>query len=328
MDQNLPNNNQNQNTENKDDNGNSHSSIDLNHNLNPIISPISAAFIGLFGGFFLYQIVGGVLTLLVFGLEIDKAPVNGLRLMTMAGQILFILLPALLFSKWFYEDVTAVIRFKSSRWIEIGLFVVGLIILIPLLENFSVIQNYLIDKLAASSTTVNSVKNIFDSLNDRLESTYSSLITAHSISEKLLVILVVAAVPAVCEEIMFRGFIQKSFELKLRPFWAILITSIFFGLYHFSPYGLLPLIILGLYFGFAAYKSESIFTSMSLHFLNNFSAIVVFFIAGNGQLLDSAPSDKAVDLKSAITIFVSLLILFGGMLYVIVKFYQEKARNR
>jgi membrane protease YdiL (CAAX protease family) len=328
MDQNLPNNNQNQNTENKDDNGNSHSSIDLNHNLNPIISPISAAFIGLFGGFFLYQIVGGVLTLLVFGLEIDKAPVNGLRLMTMAGQILFILLPALLFSKWFYEDVTTVIRFKSSRWIEIGLFVVGLIILIPLLENFSVIQNYLIDKLAASSTTVNSVKNIFDSLNDRLEGTYSSLITAHSISEKLLVILVVAAVPAVCEEIMFRGFIQKSFELKLKPFWAILITSIFFGLYHFSPYGLLPLIILGLYFGFAAYKSESIFTSMSLHFLNNFSAIVVFFIAGNGQLLDSAPSDKAVDLKSAITIFVFLLLLFGGMLYVIVKFYQEKARNR
>ena len=328
MDQNLPNNNQNQNTENKDDNGNSHSSIDLNHNLNPIISPISAAFIGLFGGFFLYQIVGGVLTLLVFGLEIDKAPVNGLRLMTMAGQILFILLPALLFSKWFYEDVTTVIRFKPSRWIEIGLFVVGLIILIPLLENFAVIQNYFIDKLAASSNTVNSVKSIFDSLNDRLEGTYSSLITAHSIFEKLLVILVVAAVPAVCEEVMFRGFIQKSFELKLRPFWAILITSIFFGLYHFSPYGLLPLIILGLYFGFAAYKSESIFTSMSLHFLNNFSAIIIFFIVGNEQLLDSAPSDKAVDLKSAITIFVSLLILFGGMLYIIIKFYQEKNRNR
>ena len=161
-----------------------------------------------------------------------------------------------------------------------------------------------------------------------MEGTYSSLITAHSIFEKLLVILVVAAVPAVCEEVMFRGFIQKSFELKLRPFWAILITSIFFGLYHFSPYGLLPLIILGLYFGFAAYKSESIFTSMSLHFLNNFSAIIIFFIVGNEQLLDSAPSDKAVDLKSAITIFVSLLILFGGMLYIIIKFYQEKNRNR
>ena len=328
MDQNLPNNNPDQNSENKDDDRNNHSLKDSTHNLNPIISPISAAFIGLFGGFFLYQIIGGILTLLVFGLDIGKAPVNGLRLMTMAGQILFILLPALLFSKWFYEDVTTVIRFKPSRWIEIGLFVVGLIILIPLLENFAVIQNYFIDKLAASSNTVNSVKSIFDSLNDRLEGTYSSLITAHSIFEKLLVILVVAAVPAVCEEVMFRGFIQKSFELKLRPFWAILITSIFFGLYHFSPYGLLPLIILGLYFGFAAYKSDSIFTSMSLHFFNNFSAIIIFFIVGNEQLLDSAPSDKAVDLKSAITIFVSLLILFGGMLYIIIKFYQEKNRNR
>ena len=69
---------------------------------NPQISPIAAAFIGLIGGFFLYQIVGGLLTLLIFGLDIENAPVNGIRLMTMAGQILFILLPALIFTKLFY----------------------------------------------------------------------------------------------------------------------------------------------------------------------------------------------------------------------------------
>jgi hypothetical protein len=50
---------------------------------NPRISPIAVAFIGLIGGFFLYQIVGGLLTLLIFGLDIENAPVNGIRLMTM-----------------------------------------------------------------------------------------------------------------------------------------------------------------------------------------------------------------------------------------------------
>src|SRR3989339_1111461 len=63
------------------------------------ISPISAAFLGLVGGFFLYQIVGGLLTLIILGFDIENANVTSVRLMTTAGQILFILLPALLFTK-------------------------------------------------------------------------------------------------------------------------------------------------------------------------------------------------------------------------------------
>lgn len=292
----------------------------LRERLNPVISPVTAGFIGLFGGFFLYQIVGGLLTLLIFGLDIEKAPVNSFRLMTMAGQVLFILLPALLFSRWFYEDVSRVIRFKPAKLQEIGLFTAGIILLTPLLENFVVIQNYFIEKLAASSGAVNSVKIFFDNLNQKVESTYSNLLTIHNIPEALLVILVVAAVPAVCEEVLFRGFIQKSFELKLKPFWAILITSIFFGVYHFNPYGLIPLIGLGFYFGFAVYMSDSILVSMSLHFLNNFAAIIIFFFAGRSDVISS---NKPVDLGSSITIFVILLALFSGVIYMIINYYKN-----
>ena len=296
----------------------------LRNNLNPVISPVAAGFIGLFGGFFLYQIVGGLLTLLVFGLDIDKAPVNSFRLMTMAGQVLFILLPALLFSKWFYEDVTNVIRFKPAKLEEIGLFTLGIIILTPMLENFVVIQNYFIAKLAASSGAIQSVKVFFDSLNQKVEATYSNLLGIHNVPEALLVILVVAAVPAVCEEVLFRGFIQKSFELKLRPIWAILITAIFFGIYHFNPYGLIPLIALGFYFGFAVYKSDSIFVSMTLHFLNNFAAIIVFFFAGRSDMISP---DKPVDLNSSITIFVILLGLFSGVIYMILNYYKKQGKK-
>ncbi len=326
MTENFQNNDQEQGPEDPNEGSKSFSSESNLHQLHPAISPLAAAFIGLFGGFFLYQIVGGVLTLLIFGLDIEKAPVNSFRLMTMAGQVLFILLPALLFSKWFYEDVTTVIRFKPARWKEIGLFVLGIVVLTPLLENFLVIQNYFINKLASSSPVINSAKNFFDTLNDKVESTYSNLLTSHSIPEGLLVILVVAAVPAVCEETMFRGFIQRSFELKLRPFWAILITSVFFGSYHFNPYGLIPLIALGFYFGFATYMSDSIFVSMSLHFLNNFSAIILFFIMGNEQLLSSS-QQKDVNLESSIIIFISLLALFSAVIYLIIKYYSVE-RNK
>src|SRR5690606_39711616 len=111
----------------------------------PVISPITAAFIGLIGGFFLYQVVGGLLTLVVFGMDFEHAPVNSVRLMTAAGQILFILLPALVLSKVFFEDVGKMIRAKIPDFKELGLFTLGIIVLTQLLQNYLYIQNHLIE---------------------------------------------------------------------------------------------------------------------------------------------------------------------------------------
>ena len=288
----------------------------------PLLSPIAAAFLGLIGGFFLYQFVGGTLTLLVFGFDLESAPVNSLRLMTMAGQILFILLPALLFARWIYGDVSDIISVKVPNWKELGLFSVGMIILIPLLQSYLYIQNFLIERLAENIAFVNSLKSAFDSLNEMVEKTYGNLLSAKSIPEMILVVLTIAVVPAICEEVMFRGYIQKSFQYKLKPFGAALITAVFFGLYHFNPYGLLPLTGIGLYLGFAAYKSESLVVPIALHFLNNFSAVLLFFIIGNEDLIDSDVMNSD-GLKSNIFLFIMLALLFTIVIFVIKKYYSK-----
>jgi membrane protease YdiL (CAAX protease family) len=291
--------------------------------INPAISPVAAAFIGLIGGLFLYQIVGGMITLLIFGLKVENAPVNSVRLMTMAAQVLFILLPALLFTKWFYVDVTRVLRVKIPNIKELSLFTLGIIILTPLLENYVIIQTWCINQLALHFHLINVVKSFLDKLNDFMENTYGNLLKPNSWAEGGLIILIVAIVPALCEETMFRGFIQRSFEFKLKPFWAALITAVFFGLYHFNPYDLIPLISLGFFFGFASYTSNSILVPMFLHFLNNFAAIMIYFIAGDKKLLENTP-DPNVDLKSAFVILFILLILFIGVIYLIKRFYSQK----
>jgi uncharacterized protein len=291
--------------------------------IKPAISPVAAAFIGLIGGLFLYQIVGGMITLLIFGLKVENAPVNSVRLMTMAAQVLFILLPALLFTKWFYVDVTRVLRVKIPNIKELSLFTLGIIILTPLLENYIIIQTWCIKQLALHFHLINVVKSFLDKLNDFMENTYGNLLKPNSWAEGGLIILVVAIVPALCEETMFRGFIQRSFEFKMKPFWAALITAVFFGLYHFNPYDLIPLISLGFFFGYASYTSNSILVPMFLHFLNNFAAIMVYFIAGDKKLLENTP-DPNVDLKSAFVILFILLILFIGVIYLIKRFYSQK----
>lgn len=290
--------------------------------INPLISPIAAAFIGLLGGFFLYQIVGGTLTLLIFGLNIDSAPVDGVRLMTSAGQVLFILLPALVLAKMFYEDVGTIIRFRLPDLKGVFLFVTGTLILTPLLQSYIAIQNYFFYRLADNYEFINSIKIALDALNEMVEKTYSHLLSVNSFLEGLFVIGVIAVVPAVCEEVMFRGFVQKSFELKIKPVWAILITSVFFGLYHFNPYGIVPLIGLGIYFGFAAYMSNSILVPVILHFLNNFIAVILYFMFGNEELIKST-SDKEIDLQSAVIFFILFSLMFSFLIVLIKKHYQK-----
>jgi membrane protease YdiL (CAAX protease family) len=288
----------------------------------PLISPIAAAFLGLIGGFILYQFVGGLLTLLLFGFNLDAAPVNGIRLITIFGQIFFIMLPALLFSKWIYGDISKIISLKLPDWKELSLYILGIIILTPLLQSYLYIQNFFVEKLAAYSQLINSIKTLLDSLNELIEKTFGNLMSAQNIPEMLLVVITISVIPAICEEIMFRGYIQRSFGFKLKPYLAVLITAIFFALYHFNPYGIIPLAILGFYFGFAAYKSQSLIIPMTLHFLNNFFAVMLYFILGDDELINSSVSDTS-SLNENIQYFFLMLFLFVGLIFLIRQYYKK-----
>ena len=294
--------------------------------IKPAIAPVGAGFIGLAGAFILYQFIGGLLLIAIFGFNIQNIPTNPFRWLSIASQMLFILLPGLLFAKWIYKDVTYVIRAYMPDLKLMVIFIVGLCVLIPLLNNYLIIQQYFIDKIAASVPAFRNIKEMFDALDNSLNKTYTELLGMHSPLEFILVVLLVGVTPAICEETMFRGFIQHSFEFAIKPMWAILITATFFGLYHFSPYGLFPLISLGFYFGYAAYKTDSILPSMVMHFLNNFISVVLYMFAGTDDLSKKIViSDK--DLWYSVLSFVILLSLFIFVMY-FKKKYTERANTQ
>jgi hypothetical protein len=139
------------------------------------------------------------------------------------------------------------------------------------------------------------------------------------------VVIVIALTPAVCEEVMFRGFIQRSFEFKMKPFWAAFITAVFFGLSHFNIYGTVPLIALGFYFGFAAYASNSIFIPIILHLINNLIAVILFFFFGDEDLLGTnTPPD--FQLESTVLTFFIFLALFSGII-ALIRYYSRTKKS-
>ena len=85
-----------------------------------------------------------------------------------------------------------------------------------------------------------------------------------------LILLVTAVMPAIGEELFFRGFLCGSLRHRHGAFWGILLSSLIFGAFHMSLVKLLPTAMLGACFAYIGYASGSIFIGMFLHFLNNF----------------------------------------------------------
>ncbi len=85
----------------------------------------------------------------------------------------------------------------------------------------------------------------------------------------VLKIFVLCLVPAVCEEIYFRGFFQTSLRARWGVGWAIVITSVVFAAMHGNVYYFHLYFLLGLIFGWAYEMSGTLWASIACHVFNN-----------------------------------------------------------
>ena len=119
--------------------------------------------------------------------------------------------------------------------------------------------------------------------------------------------IVIAIMPAVFEELMFRGLLLNCCENGMGSIRAILVTGFCFSLFHASPEQTVYQFIAGCAFAFIAVRSGSILPSMAMHFINN--ALIVIFAACD--LFDEA-GNLAMPNSAFITLTVLSAISFVG----------------
>ena len=96
--------------------------------------------------------------------------------------------------------------------------------------------------------------------------------------------LAIAVVAPLCEEPLFRGVLQGTYEKQRPVFFAITITAVMFVLSHFQLSGLGGLLPVAFILGFVAWRSESIYASILVHFgLNGSSAANILLTLNGGQ---------------------------------------------
>ncbi len=94
-------------------------------------------------------------------------------------------------------------------------------------------------------------------------------------------IFLIALVPAIGEELLFRGVFQRLFTEWFRNIhWGIWISAILFSTIHFQFFGFLPRLFLGVIFGYLLELTSSMWVPIVAHFVNNLTGVVLaFFIS-------------------------------------------------
>lgn len=282
------------------------------------IHPVFFAFVCLFLVFVLYQVIGGTLTFLVVGqTEVTPSNVTAIRLLTLFGQIIFILVPTLLFARLMDARTSSVFRWGRPRPLETFFAATSVVVLQQLLQLYLFFQ----EKVPMPD----SIREILEPLRRSQDEMFRSIVSAQTPPELLLVMLVVAIAPAIIEEMFFRGVVQHAFDRVAPGIRSALIVGVIFALYHFNPFALVPLVVLGFYFGFLRYRSQSIVVAMMAHFINNSLAVLTVYLGmeSEGLVGSSAPGDGA--LASVLSQLFLLTALFALTLVAYLRFSARPA---
>ena len=142
-------------------------------------------------------------------------------------------------------------------------------------------------------------------------------------SEYIVSFLVIALTPGICEEVMFRGVMMRSYH-SLGKRKAIIYSAILFGLFHFNLQNLLGPIFLGILFGLIGYKTNSLYSTIIGHTVNNTIALTIGYLANDLEqnLETSIDTTGFAELDGLFFTFISLgiiALLFGFIVYKLVQ---------
>ena len=149
-------------------------------------------------------------------------------------------------------------------------------------------------------------KNWAENLEAQYKKAMLSMTHMNSFMDLAYALLAVAIIPAIIEEVYFRGTLQKIvLDLTGKPYAAIILTAIFFSAIHFSFFGFLSRMALGMVLGYIYHYSKNIWLPILLHFLNNGIAVVTLYLIRNNP----AKVDQMMD--DNLPIYWGLLALVG-----------------
>ena len=120
-------------------------------------------------------------------------------------------------------------------------------------------------------------------------------------------ILSITLLGPMLEELLFRGAIQGELQRQMKPWKAIIVSSLLFGLVHMNPAQIPFAFLLGMLFGWLYYRTGSLLPGLVGHVLNNSVATVNMYLNGDATIEEQMSSDLAMWLWALVALVAFVL---------------------
>lgn len=200
---------------------------------------------------------------------------------------------------------------RTEMFVPLGILM--LICAIPLVQYLTLDDNsfHLPQQFAALEASIKLRENHGQSL-------INALLKDVTGSGLLLRILVLAIIPAICEELFFRGFIQQTLQLKYSPWIAIFVSALIFSAVHLQLYGFIPRVILGMLLGYLLYVSGSITPGIVAHACFNMMSIFFNYLSQREKWENKMDNYH----------FPLIWIFFSGVVVLLLCVWADKMRKK
>ncbi len=159
------------------------------------------------------------------------------------------------------------------------------------------------------------IENWMRQAEDAAELLTEKFLNVSNIPALLFNLFMIAVIPAIGEEFIFRGAVQRVFfQWTKNIHVAVIIAAFFFSAMHLQFYGFLPRFVLGILLGYMFVYTGNIWIPVFAHFFNNTMAVILYYIAYNSESIDpdaigsSGFSLSIVLLSMALVIFLMIHI--------------------
>ncbi|HZL11520.1 MAG TPA: CPBP family intramembrane glutamic endopeptidase [Prolixibacteraceae bacterium] len=291
--------------------------------------------------FALFVMVASVLVFMVIGL-IVAIPFFGMGILTngMTGAVLnspdslnflkyfqviqsiglFVVPPFIL--GWLYHgNIGEYLRINRST---IGssylLAVLTLLMVIPVINFLGAINSQM--KFPES---LSGIEEWMRTMEDAAEIMVGKFMKVENISGLLFNVFMIAVLPALGEELMFRGVIQRIFTNMTKNYhWGIWITAFLFSAMHMQFYGFLPRMALGAMFGYLLVWTGTMWVPILAHLVNNTMGVLGYYLINKGVI--SKDVEEWGTGTEQIPLVIFSFITVGYLLFLIYKYEELKQK--
>jgi uncharacterized protein len=158
---------------------------------------------------------------------------------------------------------------------------------------------------------MNSLQNWMQETEDNADKITKAFLGNQSVSDLLVNLFVIGILPAVGEELLFRGIVQQLFKKLTKNYHAgIWISAALFSALHLQFFGFLPRMLLGAMFGYMLEWSGTLWLPIIAHFVNNATAVLAYYLSDKGLMSTDLEKIGTSSDGTAWLVLISIAFLF------------------